>query len=131
MREIKHLGESQMQNVTTKPVDILYRVVIKASGIIVYVVLSSDGVTRYNVTVIRGKVNSCSCPSYKPCRHMKAVQEREDARKEQEAQAPAIAPVVTSEYAAPGNQPASDAFLWWNRRRFNTPAGQAYLKSLA
>lgn len=71
-----------MTQVASKPVDILYRVTLKTSGIIVYVVLSSDGVTRYNVTVVRGKVNSCSCPSYKPCRHMAAVEarEREQAR---------------------------------------------------
>ena len=73
-----------MQKTATKTVDILYRVLIKLSGIIVYIVLSSDGVTRYNVTVVRGKVNSCTCPSYKPCRHMKAVQSQEDARSEQE-----------------------------------------------
>jgi hypothetical protein len=64
----------------SKPVDILYRVEIKRNGIVVYQVLSSNGVDVYQVSVVRGKVNSCDCSSYKPCRHMRDVQGREDAR---------------------------------------------------
>ena len=63
---------------------ILYRVALKQHpGIVVWQVLSSDGVTKYDVTMVRGKVNNCTCKATKPCYHMTAVQAREDERSSQ------------------------------------------------
>ena len=64
-----------------KTADIRYRVEIKNKPwIVIYKVMSSNGVDMYDVTVCNGKVNNCKCPSHKPCYHMKGVQEREDER---------------------------------------------------
>ncbi len=62
-----------------KQADIRYRVQLKdRPWIVVYKVASSNGVDMYDVTVVRGKVSSCGCPSRKPCYHWKDVQARED-----------------------------------------------------
>lgn len=62
-----------------KQADIRYRVQLKDKPwIVVYKVASSDGITIYDVTVVRGKVNNCTCISRKPCYHMIGVQARED-----------------------------------------------------
>ncbi len=71
-----------------KVADIRYRVEFKArKHIVVYIVRSSDDTTDYQVTLVCGKVNNCTCPSHKPCYHMEQVQkrewEREAARREQ------------------------------------------------
>jgi len=62
-----------------KQADIRYRVEIKKNNIVVYKVVSSDGIKVYDVTVVRGRVNNCSCVSTHPCYHMTSVQCREDA----------------------------------------------------
>jgi len=63
-----------------KQADIRYRVELKNRDIVVYKVVSSNGVDVYDVTVVRGKVNNCTCISRKPCYHWRDVQGREDAR---------------------------------------------------
>jgi hypothetical protein len=63
-----------------KQADIRYRIEIKKNGIVVYKVVSSDGTQVYDVTVVHGKVNNCTCIARKPCYHMRDVQGREDAR---------------------------------------------------
>jgi hypothetical protein len=65
---------------TAKQADIRYRVELKKNGIVVYKVVSSNGLDVYDVTVCHGRVNNCTCPAYKPCYHMRDVQGREDAR---------------------------------------------------
>ena len=65
---------------TEKQADIRYRVALKDRNIVVYKVVSSNGVDMYDVTVVRGKVNNCTCISHKPCYHMRDVQQREDDR---------------------------------------------------
>ena len=72
---------------TQKQVQIIARVQIKRNGIVVYKVRSSNGADIYETTFYNGKACSCSCPSKKPCYHMVQLQEREDARKQQEEQA--------------------------------------------
>ena len=70
---------------------ILYRVALKQHpGIVVWQVLSGDGVTKYDVTLVRGKVNSCNqdnsnepCQGWKyrhSCGHSIAAQQAEDER---------------------------------------------------
>lgn len=67
---------------TAKQADIRYRVQLKDKPwIVVYKVASSDGARVYDVTVVRGKVNNCTCISHKPCYHMTGVQAREDEHK--------------------------------------------------
>lgn len=65
---------------TAKQADIRYRVELKNRDIVVYKVVSSNGSDVYDVTVVRGHVNNCTCISHKPCYHMRDVQGREDAR---------------------------------------------------
>ncbi len=36
--------------------------------------------------MVRGTVNNCTCKATKPCYHMAAVQAREDARRQAEAE---------------------------------------------
>jgi hypothetical protein len=62
-----------------KQADIRYRVELKNRDIVVYKVVSSNGVDVYDVTVVRGHVNNCTCISRKPCYHMSGVQARENA----------------------------------------------------
>ncbi len=50
---------------------------------------------------------------------------------EQSRSIQAARPAKVTQYQTPGNQPASSAWLWYNDRRFNTPAGRAYLAELA
>lgn len=65
-----------------KQADIRYRVQLKNKPwIVIYVVRSSDDSTDYQVSVVRGKVNSCDCPAKKPCYHMRDVQVFENERK--------------------------------------------------
>lgn len=52
----------------------------KLNGLVTYAVLSSDGTTLYCTTLIKGKASGCSCPSYKPCYHMKGLEQKEAAR---------------------------------------------------
>lgn len=76
-----------MTQVAQKTADIRYRVELKNKPwIVVYQVMSSNGVDMYDVTVVDGKVNNCKCPSWKPCYHMIGVQAHEDARKLETAQ---------------------------------------------
>ncbi len=70
-----------MTQTATKQADIRFRVELKNKPIVIYKVRSSDDTQTYDVTVVRGKVNNCTCKSYKPCYHMRDVQIAEDARK--------------------------------------------------
>jgi SWIM zinc finger len=79
-----------MKNLT--PATIICRVEFKSnSKHVVYIVRSSDGTSQYEVAMFNGKACSCSCPSRKPCRHMKAAEAREAER-----QPVAAAPVSSS-----------------------------------
>jgi hypothetical protein len=89
------------------------------------------------VTVVEGQVTYCSsCRGFEfngKCSHGVAVLRfvaEEEAKIEAQAQVAEALPVVTA-WQAPANQPTSDAWLWYNCRRFNTPAGQAYLAEQA
>ena len=69
-----------MKTQVAKQADIRFRVELKAKPwIVIYKVRSSDDTQDYDVTVVNGKVNNCTCKSYKPCYHMAGVQAREDA----------------------------------------------------
>ncbi len=78
-----------------KQADIRFRVELKSRPrIVIYKVRSSDDTQTYDVTVVSGKVNNCTCKSYKPCYHMHDVQAHEDARRQ------AIAVAAMNELAA-------------------------------
>jgi hypothetical protein len=47
---------------------------------VIYLARSSNGVDQHETTLFDGKATSCSCPSKKPCYHMKAAEAREEAR---------------------------------------------------
>ena len=69
-----------MKTATSKQADIRYRVELKAKPwIVIYKVRSSDDTQDYEVTLVRGHVNNCTCASRKPCYHMHDVQIAEDA----------------------------------------------------
>lgn len=86
-----------------KEVQTLYRVTFKdpsRAGVVVYVVLSSDGETRYHTTLVNGRATGCSCPAYKPCYHMSQLEAREQERAQREAEmaeATAVAPAILGE----------------------------------
>ncbi len=72
-----------------KQADIRYRVELKnRPQVVVYKVRSSDDTQDYEVTIVRGKVNNCSCISRKPCYHMTGVAAKEldyqDRKREEE-----------------------------------------------
>jgi hypothetical protein len=97
---------------TAKQADIRYRTEIKRNGIVVYTVRSSDDTKDYEVTVVRGKVNNCTCKATKPCYHMRDVQAREDERKMQEPFASRLHNGVTLEkYNADVERENSEASL--------------------
>lgn len=48
---------------------------------VVYLNRSSDGVSQYETSLFDGKATSCSCPSRKPCKHMKHSEQVEQERK--------------------------------------------------
>ena len=52
----------------------------KLNGRVTYAVRSSKGDVIYCTTLIDGKASGCSCPSYKPCYHMKGLEQKEAAR---------------------------------------------------
>ncbi len=61
-----------------KTADIRFRVELKnRPQVVVYKVRSSDDKEDYDVTIVRGKVNNCSCISRKPCYHMTGVAAKE------------------------------------------------------
>ena len=71
--------------VATKKADIRFRVQLKNKPhIVIYKVASSNGVDMYDVTLVNGKVNNCTCPARKPCYHMTSVQAREDVANQPE-----------------------------------------------
>ena len=70
-----------MNQTAPKVADIRYRVQLKNKPhIVIYQVMSHFGNEMYDVTLIHGKVNNCTCPAKKPCYHWRDVQAREDAR---------------------------------------------------
>src|SRR5258708_35849948 len=78
-----------------KQADIRFRVERKSRPLsVIYKVRSSDDTQTYDVTVVPGKVNNCTCPARKPCYHMHDVQAHEDARRQ------AIAVAAMNELAA-------------------------------
>jgi|SRR5579859_5389660 len=78
------------KQVISKQADIQYRVELKAHrGIVIYKVLAHNGRDVYEVTLVNGKLNNCSCPARKPCYHMTGVAAKELAyqdRKQAEEQ---------------------------------------------
>lgn len=64
----------------TKEVKVLARYTNKKTGVVSYLVRSSNGVDTYCTTVINGKASGCSCPAHKPCYHMKGLENKESAR---------------------------------------------------
>lgn len=66
--------------VAPKNVNILSRDVIKRNGVILYTILSSDGITKYFATVEHGKVTAHDCPGYinrGTCRHAQYIEQAE------------------------------------------------------
>lgn len=53
---------------------------------VVYLVRSSNGVDQYQTSLFNGKATGCTCPSKKPCYHMKGAEAREAARQEMASQ---------------------------------------------
>jgi hypothetical protein len=71
-----------------KQADIRYRVQLKARPhIIIYKVRSSDDTQDYDVTLVNGQVNNCTCPATKPCYHWRDVQAAADARTQERDEA--------------------------------------------
>ncbi len=114
----------------------------------VFIAPSCTANVPHIVTVVEGQVTYCSdCKgfaSWKHCQHGIAVlrflaeeeakieeQARIALAEEQSRSIQAARPAKVTQYQTPGNQPASSAWLWYNDRRFNTPAGRAYLAELA
>lgn len=93
---------------TQKQVTIIARYQNKKTGVVSYLVRSSDGKTEYCTTLIEGKASGCSCPSYKPCYHMKGLENREAARPFAAKSLPvwAIELVKTGKLVAPGKKAA-------------------------
>lgn len=50
------------------------------NGIVTYCVKSSNGKDFYYTTLVNGKASGCSCPSKKPCYHLKQLEILESAR---------------------------------------------------
>lgn len=63
-----------------KQVQIIARIAIKNSNLVVYKVRSSNGKDTYQTTFYNGKASGCTCPATKPCYHMTQLQKREDER---------------------------------------------------
>src|ERR1700726_2567605 len=60
---------------------VLDRYEIKRNGHVVYKVLSSDKVTKYNVTLVNGKAVGCECIATVPkCGHKRAAEQKEATR---------------------------------------------------
>lgn len=87
----------------TKEVQPLYRITFKdpaRAGIVVYVVLSSDGETTYTTTLVDGRATGCSCPAMKPCYHMSQLEQREQECAQKQAEmheAAQVAPTILGE----------------------------------
>jgi hypothetical protein len=70
-----------MTQVAIKEVTVLARLEIKADPRkVVYTVLSSDGVSKYETSLFDGKACSCSCVSRRPCYHMIGCEALEASR---------------------------------------------------
>jgi len=54
----------------------------KPNGTISYLVRASNGKDTYCTTIVNGQARGCTCPSHKPCYHMKQLEQKEAARKE-------------------------------------------------
>jgi hypothetical protein len=69
------------QDTATKIVHIIARYEVKShAGLVLYRVRSSDGKGEYCTRLLNGKSQCCSCPSTKPCYHMKGLEQIEVAR---------------------------------------------------
>lgn len=68
-----------------KVVKVLLRYFIKATGAVVYKVQASNGVDTYCTTIVRGKATGCTCPAFKPCKHMNHCEQLEQDRTEKAA----------------------------------------------
>lgn len=70
-----------MTQIAQKQADIRYRVALKNKPhIVIYIVRSSNDTQDYQVTVVHGRVNNCTCKSHKPCYHMRDVATKEAER---------------------------------------------------
>lgn len=95
---------------TTKEVLVLARYAHKTNGklngTVSYLVRSSNGKDTYCMTLIEGKASGCSCPSRKPCYHMKGLENKESARPFAARQLPTwvVELVNTGKIAVPGKK---------------------------
>jgi hypothetical protein len=106
----------------------------------VFIAPSFTSSTPHTVTVVEGRATFCSdCKGFSftgKCAHgiavLRFIAEEEAKIEAQAAAAQAVAVVAAAdEWKSPANMPADPAWLWMNRRRFNTPAGRAYLAERA
>ncbi len=68
-------------SIKSTTVTIIARIVFKADyKKVCYLVRSSDGATQYTTCLFEGRATSCTCPSRKPCKHMRAAENAEHAR---------------------------------------------------
>ena len=66
-----------------KQVTVIARVQFKCDDRkVVYLVRASNGTDQYETTMFDGKATGCTCPSKKPCYHMKGVEALESKRRE-------------------------------------------------
>jgi len=66
---------------TVKEVTFIARIEFKCDHRkVVYLVRSSNGVDQYETSMFDGKATGCTCPSRKPCKHMKGAEQKEAAR---------------------------------------------------
>lgn len=97
---------------------VLDRYEIKRNGHVVYKVLSSDNVTKYNVTLVNGKAVGCECIATVKCGHKRAAEQKEAARN-QPAQAIESEPV---QVASPALVAASSSPVYTTaEQRKNAP----------
>ncbi len=55
------------------------------TGVVCYLIRSSNGHDEYCTTVVNGKATGCTCPAHKPCYHMQQLEAKEAERKRQAA----------------------------------------------
>lgn len=96
-KTIKREDYSQEREIEMKPQKSQKQVIVIAryahkhagqlTGLVSYLVRSSDGHNKYCCTLKDGKAIGCSCPSRKPCYHMIQLEAKEQERRASAAQA--------------------------------------------
>jgi len=78
-----------MASKTVKEVTFIARAQFKCDHRkVVYLARSSNGVDQYATSLFDGNATGCTCPSRKPCKHMKAAEAKEAARQEATSEIP-------------------------------------------